>query len=73
MVAVVLLVVPGQVTAVAGRADGGAGVLVAAVGQDEDLAGETGLGDPVSTGCGQAVRPPGAARVNNRVCRRDVR
>ncbi len=47
MVAVVALIVLREFTvAVVGGADGGAGALVRAVGQNEDLMGEAGLGGP---------------------------
>ncbi|GAA3234476.1 hypothetical protein GCM10010493_01790 [Streptomyces lavendulae subsp. grasserius] len=46
---------------VAGGADGGAGALVGAVGQDQDLAGEAGLDDAVGAGRGQVGRGCGPA------------
>lgn len=58
VVAVVLLVVLGQfAVSVVGGANGGAGALVGAVGQDEDLAGQAGLDDAVGAGRGQVVGP----------------
>lgn len=72
--AIELLVTLGLFAVVVVRgADGGAGSLVGAVGQDEDLPGEAGLDDAVSPRGGQVVcvlawpwRPP-------LVCRRNVR
>lgn len=66
MVAVALLVVLGQVTAVVGGADGGADALVGAVGQDEDLPVRQARTMPWARA---AVRPcvrPGVARENHR-------
>lgn len=75
MVAVVLLVVLRDfAVAVAGGADGRAGALVCAIGQDEDLAGETGLDDAVSAGCGQVVGAvPALPAKTTGACRPDVR
>jgi hypothetical protein len=60
MVPVVLLVVLGAfVAAVLGGADSGAGALVGAVGQDEELTGQAGVDHTVCAGCGEVVRAAG--------------
>ena len=60
VVAVELLVVLGLfAVVVVGGADGGAGTLVGAVGEDEDLPGQAGLDDAVSSRGGQVVGAAG--------------